>query len=155
MERIQMNATEGLKLVTEIVTTRWISETTGINYYAVSRCLHNSMAGGKVFYFNEDQIRKINDAIIIMSSSIQHHKFLADEKSFQELKGFGKRIKLNYLFQNIMGKTQRWQKMHMSEVKEFRYYGKFTEQEIIDINLALIQMGAKLGSIELVCDKPE
>lgn len=155
MERIQMNATEGLKLITEMVTNNWLSEMSGISFRMISFGIKHNIVNGKPYYFNEWQIRQINNAIILMSDSILYQKMFSDQDSFFSLKRFGKKIKLNYIFQTLMGKTSKWQRMHMNDITETRYYGKFTDQEIININLSLRQMSAKLRSIELVCDKPE
>lgn len=128
MEQIQMNATDGLKIIRQLVTNNWIAEITGINYVAVSRGMNNTVVkSGKPYYFDEFQIKKINAAIQFMAHTLEELKLFNDWDSFMELRRYGKRIKLSYIFQIIMGKTVRWQKLHMRESGSLSYYGKFTD----------------------------
>lgn len=150
-----MKATEGLSLVTEMVTNNWLGEVSGLSYRIVSFGVKHSIVNGKPYYFNDYQIRKINTALIYMSDSINNFKMFNNMESFHALRIFGKKIKLSYLFQTVMGKTQKWQAMHMHMSNDDRYYGNFTDKDVCEIRLALKQMAARLMSIELICDKPE
>lgn len=152
--KIDIPVSEGMKMVSEILTNAWISELTGIQYAVFSMCLNHCVNNGKECFFSQEQIEKINDAVDTASSLISKIE-LTSENCFDTIKLWSKRVKNKYLVEYKMGKTVKWKKMHLSDKGDTRYYGVFTEQEVIEFNIAYREIAAKLGSIHLVPDVME
>ena len=76
------------------------------------------------------------------------------EDMVSKFKVLGKVIKLPYLFINVLHKTVKWQKMHLSGKTE-RYYNHFTDDELVMINRGIQTIAQKLSSIQLVYQKGE
>lgn len=154
MDRIDIQVTEGMEIVSEMLTNAWISELTGIHFVVLSRCMNHGLNNGKPCFFSQEQINKINEALSRASSLISKIE-LTPENCFDTIKFWSKRVKNKYLVEDKMGKTVKWKTMHLSDKGEKRYYGKFTEQEVIEFNVAYREIAAKLESIHLVPDVTE
>lgn len=152
--KIDIPVSEGMKMVSEILTNAWISELTGIHFVVLSRCMNHGLNNGKECFFSKEQIEKINDAVSKASSLISKIE-LTSENCFDTIKLWSKRVKNKYLVEYKMGKTVKWKTMHLSDKGNTRYYGVFTEQEVIEFNIAYREIAAKLGSIHLVPDVTE
>lgn len=151
MDKIELGVTEGMDVISEILTTTWIAELSGIKYQCVSRSIKHTLNNGKPVYFKEEHVQPLNDMIENAVEMIGTIK-LDDENYFDVLKVWSKRVKPTYLVEKQMGKTISWKKMHFSDIKKERYYGKFSEKELLEFQFAFREVAAKLASIRLVSD---
>lgn len=164
MELKNYSVKEGMSYAIEMVKTLYLgsflkSPRTGC---IIISSLANSVENtGATFYLTDDGVKYLQDVLNKISSSLINVQ-IVDEPQSQEtsplcygedyvskFKVLGKVIKLPYLFQTVMGKTVRWQKMHLSDKKE-RYYNKFTPEELQQINDAIRTIAINLASIKLV-----
>lgn len=70
------------------------------------------------------------------------------EDMVSKFKVLGKIIKLPHLFIDVMGKTECWQKMHLSG-KNPKYYNQFSDNELEMINQGIQSIALSLCSINL------
>lgn len=140
-----------MEVVSEILTTTWISELSGLNYHFVSRCIKHTVVNGKQQYFREEHISVLNNMIEKAVEQILSIK-LDPDNCFETLKVWTKKVKPVYLVEKQMGKTLGWKRIHFSDKGEDKYYGKFTERDLLDFQFAYREVAAKLESIRLVPD---
>lgn len=136
-------------------TMVWIS-------FGMKHSLHN----GQPYYYSQQQVQDLNMGISLTAAHLLKTEVKQGEQTAEEspycygedmvgkFKVLGKVIKLPYLFIDVLGKTERWQKMHLSDKKE-RYYNQFTDEELAMINEGIRKIGERLMDIRLFYEESE
>lgn len=131
----------------------------------ITRGVNHSMHNNKPYYFSEKYVSDLQRVIISVGTSLMKVRILQEPQSEVEyplcygddmvskFKVLGKVIKLPYLFINVLGKTKKWQSMHLFEKKE-SYYNRFKDAELDLINDGIRAIALKLCSIQLEYQVP-
>ena len=122
--------------------------------------LHHHIVNGKPYYYSEKQVEDLQAAINWTCYHLNATEILPESQTKEvyplcygidyvsKFKVLGKVIKLPYLFTNVLGKTEKWRKMHLSQ-KDCPYYNKFTDDELDMINEGICEVARRLGAIKL------
>lgn len=162
-------ADQGMRQVIDMIKSKYIAELMDGNNGAcrvfltmgVNHCLYHK----KPYYFSEKEVSNLQRVIVDVCTSLMKVRILQEPQSEAEyplcygddmvskFKVLGKVIKLPYLFINVLGKTKKWQSMHLFEKKE-SYYNRFTDAELDLINNGIRAIALKLRSIQLEYQVP-
>jgi len=166
----KLPADQGMRLVLDMIKKKYIAEQMeGGNSscqtllgIGISHALYN----GKPYYYSSRMVANIQKAVTEVGAMLMQVQIIQGPQDVQEyplcygedmvskFKVLGKVIKLPYLFVNVLGKTERWQKMHLADKKEVRYYNQFTDDELSMINDGIRSIALKLCSIQLQYQDP-
>ncbi len=166
----KLPADQGMRLVLNMIKKKYIAEQMegGNNScqtllgIGISHALYN----GKPYYYSPRMVANIQKAVTEVGDMLMQTKIVQEsqtaceyplcygEDMVSKFKVLGKVIKLPYLFVNVLGKTERWQKMHLTDKREVRYYNQFTDDELSMINDGIRSIALKLCSIQLQYQDP-
>ena len=167
METKDYNIQEGLEYVFTMLKTDYFgsfmrSKASG---RSVASCIVNSLYQTKTIqYYTPEGVKYLQDVLNDIVASLAKVSITSEPQSEEQFplcygedyvskfKVLGKVIKLPYLFQNLLGKTENYQKMKLSR-KTDRYYNAFKEEELKQINAAIRTIAINIASINLVYDE--
>lgn len=166
----KLPADQGMRLVLDILKAKYVAErmeggNTSCNVYLCSGVYHYSYHG-KPYYFSNERVLELQQIVTEVGAMLMQTKIVQEsqtaceyplcygEDMVSKFKVLGKVIKLPYLFVNVLGKTERWQKMHLTDKREVRYYNQFTDDELSMINDGIRSIALKLCSIQLQYQDP-
>ncbi|MBP5479931.1 MAG: hypothetical protein J6Y15_11295, partial [Bacteroidaceae bacterium] len=131
----------------------------------VVSCISNNSPTSEVLqYYSLEGVRYLQNVLNDIVASLAKVSITSEPQSEEQFplcygedyvskfKVLGKVIKLPYLFQNLLGKTEGYQKMKLSR-KSDRYYNMFKEEELKQINSAIRTIAINIASINLVYDE--
>ncbi|MDE5740117.1 MAG: hypothetical protein K2H92_07405, partial [Bacteroidaceae bacterium] len=160
----KLPANQGMRQVIDMIKSKYIAELMdGSNIFCrdvLTRGTNQSIYKNKPYYFSEKQVSDLQRVIISVCTSLMKVRILQEPQSEEEyplcygedmvskFKVLGKVIKLPYLFTNVLGKTENWQKMHLSGKAQKKYYNRFTDAELDLINDGIRAIALKLCSIQ-------
>ncbi|MDE6721568.1 MAG: hypothetical protein K2J84_05405 [Bacteroidaceae bacterium] len=165
----KLPADQGMQQATNMIKLKYIAELMDGNdktcnaviCRGIKHCIHHN----KPYYFSEKEVYELQRIITSVGTSLLYVRILQEPQSEEEyplchgddmvskFKVLGKVIKLPYLFINVLGKTEKWQKMHLSGKREV-YYNRFTDSELDLINDGIRAIALKLCSIQLEYQVP-
>lgn len=165
MEIQNMPYGEGLLYVATMVKTTHLEGITGIYGTRIRQGSIHAVVNGKPLYFSQDIIDKLQKAIIsigtqLMNTNVtlepQHedgNPYCHGNDIVSKFKVLGKVIKLPFLFIDVMGRTERWQKMHLSDKNQPKYYNKFSQEDLEEINNGIHSIALRLLSVKLMYEE--
>lgn len=160
---------EGMRLTLDMVKREYVAQlmpgnpktNSTIIGFGANRAIYN----GKPYSFSSKQVEELQDIITRIGTALMQVRIQQEPQTqadsplcygddmVSKFKVLGKVIKLPYLFINVLGKTEKWQKMHLSAKKE-RYYNHFTDSELSLINDGIRTIALKLCSLQLQYQPP-
>lgn len=163
----RLPADQGMRQVLDIIKQKYMAEQMEGGDHScrtlLSMGITHVLYNGKPYYYSEQMVADLQRIITEVGTTLMHTQILQEPQREQDypmcygndmvskFKVLGKVIKLPYLFINVLGKTEKWQKMHLSAKKEF-YYNRFTDAELSMINDGIRTIALKLCSIQLTID---
>ena len=161
MEIKRLPASEGVCLVTKMVKSGYLSKRSSIVYSVLSIAKNRKVVAGKQKAFNAEHILKLNNAIREIAQELLSVRITEESDVLIQLRELRDVVCFPYVFQTIMGKSADWQKLRLSKKvsarkngREYTMLGKFTSDEVCQINDAIRVIALTLLSIELVSDNP-
>ena len=158
MEIKRLPADEAMRLVTSMIKTDYIVELTGLSPSIISQGQNHSIVKGKPFYYKERHLLLLRNAVKYVIKELLYIKISDNKDILSQLKELGNIVRLPYIFQNIMGKTEFWvnkrisQKVNTDVRKECSMLEEFTSDEVLQINDAIRIIALTLLSIEITTD---
>ena len=165
----KLPAEQGMRQVMDMIKLKYITELMDGNDKScasiITRAVNRHLRNGKPFHLSEKNVSELQRIIVDVCASLMKVRILQEPQSEEEyplchgddmvskFKVLGKVIKLPYLFINVLGKTEKWQKMHLSGKSEV-YYNRFTDSELDLINDGIRAIALKLCSIQLEYQVP-
>lgn len=165
----KLPADQGMRQVIDMIKSKYIAELMdGDNItciHSLSNGVNHTIRNNKPYYFSEKNISELQRIIVDVCTSLMKVRILQEPQSEAEyplcygddmvskFKVLGNVIKLPYLFIKVLGKTEKWQKMHLSGKREV-YYNRFTDSELDLINDGIRAIALKLCSIQLEYQVP-
>lgn len=160
-----MNPDEGMRMVLDMVKSKYVAErmegTTSFTTVLLSAGVNHNIYNGKPYYYSDRQVeelqgivREIGEALMQVNitqepQTEEDSPLCYGEDMVSKFKVLGKVIKLPYLIEEVLGKTARWRKMHLSDKRETKYYNQFTDAELDMINEGIHEIGLKVSEIQL------
>ena len=133
------------------------------SYNIVSAIINSNDLCGISFYYSPEGVKYLQNVLNDIIANLAKVSITSEPQSEEQFplcygddyvskfKVLGKVIKLPYLFQNLLGKKEKWQRMHLSDRTDF-YYNTFKEEELKQINAGIRTIAINIASINLVYD---
>ena len=161
MEIKRLPAGEGVRLVTSMIKGGYLSAESSIHQAVLSAGQTHSIRSGKPYYYRLQEIEALSKAVRSIGAELLNFQVLDNGDVLSQLLELRKKVCLPYIFQEYMGKSPSWQKHRISDKaycrrngKIYNMLGKFTSDEVSQINDAIRVIALTLLSIELVSDNP-
>jgi|GEM_PF-549849 len=158
----RLPAGEGVRLVTSMIKGGYLADKAGLHINILSLGQTHAIKNGKPYYFSTCNIEKISCAISQIAQELLSIKVLDNGDVLSQLIELRQKVCLPYIFQDCMGKSESWQRNRVSKKinsrkngREYTMLGKFTSDEVCQINDAIRVIALTLLSIELVSDNPD
>lgn len=161
----KMNPAEGMRIVLDMVKSKYVAErmegTTSFTTVLLSAGVNHNIYNGKPYYYSARQVEELQAIITQLGADLMQVNITQEpqreedsplcygEDMVSKFKVLGKVIKLPYLIEEVLGKTARWRKMHLSDKRETKYYNQFTDAELEMINEGIHEIGLKVSEIQL------
>ena len=167
METKDYNIQEGLTYATGLIRSNYIGlflKSPKSGYFDISSIINSRDRNGISFYYSPEGVKYLQNVLNDIVASLAKVSITSEPQSEEQFplcygedyvskfKVLGKVIKLPYLFQNLLGKKGKWQRMHLSDRGDF-YYNKFKEEELKQINAGIRTIAINIASINLVYDE--
>lgn len=159
MEIKRLPADEAMCLVTTMIKNNYVAEVSGMLRSTLSQGQSHSLNNGKPFYYTERHLSLLRAAIKSIGEELLSVEILDNGDVLAQLVELRKKVCLPYIFQTVMGKTEAWMKKRLSQKvncrkagREYSLLGKFTSDEVRQINDAIRIIALTLLSIELTTD---
>lgn len=158
----RLPAGEGVRLVTSMIKGGYLSAESSIHQAVLSAGQTHSIRSGKPYYYRLQEIEALSKAVRSIGAELLNFQVLDNGDVLSQLLELRKKVCLPYIFQEYMGKSPSWQKHRISDKaycrrngKIYNMLGKFTSDEVSQINDAIRVIALTLLSIELVSDNPD
>lgn len=159
MEIKRLPADEAIAFVTSMIKNNYLSKVSGIPGTLLSMGKSHSLNNGKPYYYTERHLSLLRAAIKSIGEELLSVEILDNGDVLAQLVELRKKVCLPYIFQTVMGKAASWQMRRVSSKvdtrkggREYTFLGKFTSDEVRQINDAIRIIALTLLSIELTTD---
>lgn len=167
METKDYNIQEGLTYATSMITVNYLGafmKSPNRGRDAVSLIINSRNNTGAIQYYSPEGVKYLQNVLNDIVANLAKVSITSEPQSEEQFplcygddyvskfKVLGKIIKLPYLFRNLLGKTEGYQKMKLS-AKNDRYYNTFKEEELKQINAGIRTIAINIASINLVYDE--
>lgn len=152
-EKIQINIYKGLPIVLEKIKTVAFAAVIGKSEAWVRQKLTQRDMRGFVQGFKEADIDLINNGLQMLGEEISQCmvKFDDDREGvIEQIRVLSNYISMPYIYNKVMGKPRLWYASRMLARAPGRKVSTFKEDDILQINMAAMQIANELKSIELV-----
>lgn len=153
MEKLQIEVNKGMAMVAEMVKMKAFSEASGKAQAWWSSKMNHTLRKGKVSSFEEVDLPYLNDAIEKLGNQLSDFQIdysKGRESIICQIRELDKIVSMPYIYNNVLGKGRSWFKNRMPRdpLAGKAYY--FSEEDILKINIAVIDIANRLKNIELV-----
>lgn len=159
MEIKRLPADEAMRLVTSMIKTNYLAKSANLHPAVISRGQSHALMNGKPFYYTEHHLSLLRAAIKSIGEELLGVEILDNGDVLAQLVELRKKVCLPYIFQTVMGKAASWQMRRVSSKvdtrkggREYTFLGKFTSDEVRQINDAIRIIALTLLSVELTTD---
>lgn len=166
----RLPADKGVRLALEMVKNIYLAEQMSGNKVSnrakIGFGANHNLYNGKPYYYSLSEVEELQRAILAIGLKLMQVRITQEPQSeadspccygddfISKFKVLRKIICLPYLFTKVMGRTERWQKMHLSGKADVKYYNKFTDSELEEINAGIRTIAMKLCNIQLEYQTP-
>lgn len=150
-EKIQINIYKGLPMVLEKVKSVALSAVIGKSNAWLNIKLNHNIIKGKEQEFVLSDLPLINNALQMLGEEISQNmvKFSEDrDEVIRQIKELANYICMPYIYIGIMKQTKPWYDGRMLVSRQGRRMISFKEDDILQINMAAMQIANELRSIE-------
>lgn len=152
-EKIQINIYKGLPMVLEKVKSVALSAVIGKSNAWLNIKLNHNIVKGKEQEFVLSDLPLINNALQMLGEEISQNmvKFSEDrDEVIRQIKELANYICMPYIYIGIMKQTKPWYDGRMLVSRPGRRMISFKEDDILQINMAAMQIANELRSIEFI-----
>lgn len=152
-EKIQVDIYKGLPIVLEKIKSVALSAVIGKSNAWINNKLNHNLSKGKPCEFYKEDLPLINNGLQMLGEEISHCliSFLDDRESvIEQIKELSSYVSMPYIYINIMKKTKSWYSTRMLARALGRKVCVFKEDDILQINMATMQIANELKSIEFI-----
>lgn len=156
----KMPADKGMRFVTSMIKTGYISECSGICVSYISRGMTHVVMNGTPYYYRSVDVQLLQQTIKCIGKELLDVTVEDNGQVTEQIKELRKKICIPYIFQVLMGKSKAWQRIRISvkaghkskSGKTYTMLNKFTHEDVEQINDAIRTIALTLCSIELTED---
>lgn len=166
----RLPADKGVLLALEMVKNIYLAEqmrgNKTSNLAKIAFGANHTLYHGRPYYYKLYEVEELQRVILETGMKLMQVRITQEPQSEEDspycygndfvskFKVLRKMLCLPYLFINVMGKTEGWQKMHLSGKAKVKYYNQFTDSELEEINAGIRTIALKLCSIQLEYQTP-
>lgn len=150
INKIKVNYLQGMKMVGSMIKLQFLVNEIGKSFAWLSL-----KASGKLEMTEKDLLlinesienvgRKIVNVRISIDQPNEEGSLAAGDNIVEQMKSLYKSLSMDYLYGYTLGKDKKWFNNRISHSDKY----KFKEEEILKMNMAIVEIGNKLLSIEL------
>lgn len=151
-EKLQINVYKGLPIVLEKIKTVALAAVIGKGGSWINNKFRHNEIKGKAQEFVPSDLTLINNGLQMLGDEICQNmvQFSANrEEVIEQIKVLSNYISMPYIYNKVMGKPRLWYSSRMLDRAPGRKVCVFKEDDILQINMAAMQIANELKSIEL------
>lgn len=152
MDKLKIDVEKALPLIEEMIKLIALAKEIGrSNVWLVNRKNHNQGSSG-VFYFSKEGISKLNSGIESIGSRLLQTRILYSkerEDTILQIKKLSETVQLSYIYEKRMEKNKSWFCNRTKKSLKGANLSSFSEDDVLAINLAIMDIANKLLSIEI------
>ena len=151
--KIQIDIYKGLPIILEKVKAVALASVIGKQSYWINHKLDRYVINGTERHFLEADITLINNALSLLGEEITQHliEFAEDRAEvISQVRELSKCVSMPYVCEKIMGKPKRWYEVRMYKGTPGGRVTSFKEDDILQLNMATMQIANELKSIEFI-----
>ena len=153
MDKLQIEVNKGMAMVAEMVKMKAFSEASGKQQSWWSCKMNHNIKNGKECKFEESDLPCLNATLENLGSQLAEIQLVYTdnrEEVVEQIRKLGTLVSMPYIYNNVMGKGRVWYKdrMRKSLANGRPYY--FKEEDILQMNIAIIDIANRLKNIEFV-----
>lgn len=151
-EKLQINIYKGLPIILEKVKSVALSAVMGMSNPWLNIKLNRHVVKGKAREFVPSDLVLINNGLQTLGEEISQNMVqYSDDRDevIRQIKVLASYICMPYIYIGVMKKTKTWYDGRMLTSKPGRRMITFKEDDILQINMAAMQIANELKSIEL------
>lgn len=156
IQKIQIPVKQGLKIISGMIKLSYLCEYMNRSSGWIYNKMNHAETSTTSVGFNEKDIADINTAIAEIGSTLLGKRIIPkdnpdiDIKSRREdivrqLKEVALIVSMPYIYVEKLGKDKIWYAKRIANGSRY----KFSENDILTMNMAIVEIGSKLLSIEL------
>lgn len=152
MDKLKIDVEKALPLIEEMIKPIALAKEIGrSNVWLVNRKNHNQGSSGE-FKFTKEGVSKLNSGIESIGSKLLQTRILYSkdrEETVLQIKKLSGTVQLRYIYENRMGKSKSWFFNRTKKSLKDLSVSSFSEDDVLAINLAIMDIANKLLSIEI------
>lgn len=151
MEKLRIKIEKGLPIVQEMVKTVIISNKIGKSSGWIYYRQKHYVLKDKRYEFVQTDIDAINEAIISIGKRLKEMviKYSENrEEVIRQVRAVSEIVKMAYIYNKKLGKKKDWWDNRMRNVPKSGLCSSFSGDDILNINLAVMEIANKLLAIE-------
>lgn len=151
--KLQMNVYMGLPMLLDKIKVVALAAVTGKADSWMLMKLRHSIVKGRALEFVQSDLDLINASMPVLGDEILQSLVVFDadrEKVIPQVRNLARLVSMQYITMDIMGKKKRWYDGRMSKRTSEGKASSFKEEDILQINMAAMNIANELKSIELV-----
>lgn len=156
IQKIKIPVEQGLTLISEMIKLSYLcsylNRSTGWIYNKMNHAETSTTSTG----FNEKDLSDINKALEEIGTGLLQKRIVPIENPdvgikcikqdiVRQLKEISVIVSMPYIYINKLGKNNIWYAKRTAKASRYR----FSDEDILSINMAIVEIGSKLSSIEL------
>lgn len=151
--KLQMNVYMGLPMLLDKIKVVALAAVTGKADSWMLMKLRHSVVKGRALEFVQSDLDLINASMPVLGEEILQSLVVynADrEKVIPQVRNLARLLSMQYITMDIMGKKKRWYDGRMAKRTSEGKASSFKEEDILQINVAAMNIANELKSIELI-----
>lgn len=151
--KLQMNVYMGLPMLLDKIKVVALAAVTGKADSWMLMKLRHSIVKGRALEFVQSDLDLINASMPVLGDEILQSLVVYDadrEKVIPQVRNLARLVSMQYITMDIMGKKKRWYDGRMAKRTAEGKASSFKEEDILQINMAAMNIANELKSIELI-----
>ena len=151
--KLQMNVYMGLPMLLDKIKVVALAAVTGKADSWMLMKLRHSIVKGRALEFVQSDLDLINASMPVLGDEILQSLVVFDadrEKVIPQVRNLARLVSMQYITMDIMGKKKRWYDGRMAKRTSEGKASSFKEEDILQINMAAMNIAKELKSIELI-----
>lgn len=151
--KLQMNVYMGLPMLLDKIKVVALAAVTGKADSWMLMKLRHSIVKGRALEFVQSDLDLINASMPVLGDEILQSLVVFDadrEKVIPQVRNLARLVSMQYITMDIMGKKKRWYDGRMAKRTSEGKASSFKEEDILQINMAAMNIANELKSIELI-----
>jgi hypothetical protein len=153
----QVGVYKGLDMVFQMVQKKSVAEAIGKSSVWMANKYNRTFTSGRQHEFYESDMDMLNIAVGRVGNQLRSTRIVYSGDRDDLIEQINTKlqpiVRMPYIYEVRLGKNRGWYNHRMSKVPPSGQVRCFTEDDILQINLAVAEIAARLLSIELVIEK--